>query len=633
MRTRLPAAALAALLACGTLSAADVRESRRAFLRARVAIADGRYREALDLYRKVIALVPADPVVRFEYAQLLRDLNVPDEATTQAREVVRLDPNLAEGHRLLGALELAAAEKDPSRLDQAIEALNEARRLSPGDPSIAAPLARALLSKGRPAEAARLLEEVGQERAQPALMRLAAEAKARTGRLREAESLYRTILEANPDDREAAAALIGLYEDDDRLDRALELLQKLEKADPENPLIVERATLDLARAGRFAEAERRARDLAAKRPENRAIRRLLAQVLFEKGSPPEGEKILRSLLVEDPEDDATRRALAAELVRERRFPEARGLLEEALRRAANDPRKAPVRDAASIELGYLALLEKDFVRAKDALTPFAVKEGAVNPRALRILAGALREKEDSAAGLSIARVAAASEPDRAEWAALVAEFQHRSGDKKGAEAALARLAGSEDLEEVLAAADVFARLKDFAAAARVAREASTRFPESSEALFRLGSSLERSGAAGEAEKIFQKLLEGRPNDSAAQNYLGYMWADRGVRLEEARALLEKAVAREPRNGAYLDSLGWVYFRLGRLEAAASYLSAAKQREPDDPTIEEHLGDLSERRGQVEKAIVHWERALELKHEEPEKVREKLARSRSRRSGR
>jgi len=85
------------------------------------------------------------------------------------------------------------------------------------------------------------------------------------------------------------------------------------------------------------------------------------------------------------------------------------------------------------------------------------------------------------------------------------------------------------------------------------------------------------------------------------------------------------VAREPRNGAYLDSLGWVYFRLGKLEKAQTYLAEAKQREPDDPTIEEHLGDLSERQGDVAKAIAHWERALELKHEEPEKVRQKLAR--------
>lgn len=625
MRKRFAAIGLAFSLVCAVAGAADLQESRKAFLRARAAVGEGNYQQALALYRKVIELLPEDAVVRFEYAQLLRDLNVGDEAMKQAREAVRLDPTLVEGRRLLGGLELAASERDPSRLDVAIAELEAARKLAPGDPSIAAPLARALLARGRSADAARVLEETGEAGAHPALVRLTAEAKAKSGRLKEAEALYRRLLEANPQDRETAAALIDLYEEDDRLDRALELLQTIEKADPENPAIPERITLDLARAGRFAEAEKRARDLAARRPENRAIRRLLAQVLFEKGSSPEGEKILRALVAEDPDDDATRRALIGEMLRERRFSEAQTLLQEALKRGADDPRKIPARDAANVELGYMAFLQRDYARARQILGPLAVKQGSVNGRALRIFAGAARDGEDFAAGLEMSRAAAAAEPDRPEWGALVAEFQRRAGDTKKSEEALAKLAASPNPEDVLAAADVYTRVKDYAAAARVARDASRRFPESSEALFRLGASLERSGATGEAEKAFQQLLAERPNDSAAQNYLGYMWADRGIRLEEARALLEKAVAREPRNGAYLDSLGWAYFRLGRLEKAQTYLAAAREREPDDPTIEEHLGDLSERQGDTAKAIAHWERALALKHEEPEKVRQKLAR--------
>jgi tetratricopeptide (TPR) repeat protein len=210
MKTRLAAAGLAVALACGLLLAADVRETRKAFLRARSAISEGRYREALELYRKVIELLPEDAVVRFEYAQLLRDLNVGDEAMKQAREVVRIDPNFVEGRRLLGALEFAASERDPSRLDSAIEQLEAARKLTPGDPSIAAPLARALLARGKAAEASRVLDEAG-ELAQPALARLAAVARAKSGRTKDAEAIYRALLEDNPDDRETAAALIDLY--------------------------------------------------------------------------------------------------------------------------------------------------------------------------------------------------------------------------------------------------------------------------------------------------------------------------------------------------------------------------------------------------------------------------------------
>ena len=88
-----------------------------------------------------------------------------------------------------------------------------------------------------------------------------------------------------------------------------------------------------------------------------------------------------------------------------------------------------------------------------------------------------------------------------------------------------------------------------------------------------------------------------------------------------------AVAREPRNPAYLDSLGWLYFRMGSLDTAEKKLREAARREPTDPTIVEHLGDLEMKQGDVEDAIRHWEKALELKSEEAERVQEKLRRAR------
>ncbi len=632
MKSRLLAVLLAASLVPAALAADPTLEARKIYLRARSAVGDGRYREALDLYRRVIEQLPEDAVVRFEYAQLLRDLNVADEAAKQAREAVRLDPSFSEARRLLGSIELSGAGSDPSRLDKAIEELKQAHKLAPDDAATTASLARALLARGRSGEAATLLDEIPEGRSQPGLMRLTAEARAKSGRFREAEAIYRELLELDPGDRESQAALVDLYEDQDRLDDALALLQEMEKRDPENAAIGERITLDFARAGRFGEAEKRARDQASRRPENRSIRRLLASVLFEKADVGGGEKILRDLLKADPDDDAARRALAGELLRERRFGEARPLLEESLRRAGTDPKNAAERQWAQVELAYLFSLQKDYAAARKVLEPAAVSGSAVNPRAVRILLLIARDTEDFAYGLAQAKAALAADKENAEWLGAVAEFQFRSGDRRPAAEALDRLAASKEAERALAAADVYARLKEYASAVRVARDAVKRFPESPDALFRLGSSLERAGNSAEAEKVFSKLLEMRPNDSAAQNYLGYMWADRGENLEKAQILLEKAVGREPRNGAYLDSLGWVYFRMGKLETAQVNLLEAHRREPDDPTIEEHLGDLSERQGNVARAVSHWERALTLKPEEPDKVRKKLARYASRTSG-
>ena len=80
--------------------------------------------------------------------------------------------------------------------------------------------------------------------------------------------------------------------------------------------------------------------------------------------------------------------------------------------------------------------------------------------------------------------------------------------------------------------------------------------------------------------------------------------------------------------AYLDSLGWVYFRLGRIESAEKNLREAHRREPTDPTIAEHLGDLEMKRGNMAGAIQNWEKALELQTEEPDRVKQKLQKARA-----
>lgn len=603
-------------------------ESRKAFLSARSAVADGRYQDALVLYRKVLVIVPSDPIVHLEYAQLLRDLNVGDEATRQAREAVRLDPNLAEARRLLGSLELSAAEKDPTRLPAAIDELSAAHRLAPSDAATSVTLARALLAADRAREAAAILDDLPEFAGQPAIQRLTAEAKAKSGQYKQAEDLYRGLREADPGDREIAAALIDLYEEQDKLDEALAVLEKLGARDAENPAVSERAVLDLARAGRFPEAEQRARELVAKRPENRAGQRLLATVLFERGNTVEGEKILRSLMEADADDPATSRALASELVRERRFDEAKAMYDEMVRRAGDDPRKADARISAMVELGFIAYLQKDYAGARRILGPLALSGGLVRERAARILLASDRDSEDYADGRDRAKAFAAARPSDPEWEAQLAEFRYRSGETKAAEATLDALGASGQLEKMLAAADAYGRLKRYDAAVRIARAASAKFPESTDAMFRLASSLERGGNPAEAEKVFLALLAMRPNDSSTLNYLGYMWADQGVQLERARDMLEKAVAREPRNAAYLDSLGWAYFRLGQLPTAEKNLREAYRREPADPTIEEHIGDLEARQGNIDGAIRHWEKALELKHEEPGRVREKLKQARA-----
>jgi len=93
------------------------------------------------------------------------------------------------------------------------------------------------------------------------------------------------------------------------------------------------------------------------------------------------------------------------------------------------------------------------------------------------------------------------------------------------------------------------------------------------------------------------------------SYLGYMLADKGIRLPEALEMIRKAVKEEPMNGAYLDSLGWVYYKMGDYELAEENLRQAVERDQSDPTVHDHLGDLYEKTGRIRLAAAQWQLSL------------------------
>jgi tetratricopeptide (TPR) repeat protein len=94
------------------------------------------------------------------------------------------------------------------------------------------------------------------------------------------------------------------------------------------------------------------------------------------------------------------------------------------------------------------------------------------------------------------------------------------------------------------------------------------------------------------------------------NYLGYMLGDRGVKLDEALTMVQKAVQLDPQNGAYLDSLGWVYFKMGQYALAEANLRKATERMGNDPAVHDHLGELYEKTGRLKMAASQWEQSLQ-----------------------
>ena len=130
--------------------------------------------------------------------------------------------------------------------------------------------------------------------------------------------------------------------------------------------------------------------------------------------------------------------------------------------------------------------------------------------------------------------------------------------------------------------------------------------------FEFGAASERAGDPAQAEKYFEKCLQLSPDFAEALNYLGFMWADRGEKLDRARVLIEKALRIEPKNAAYLDSMGWVLFKLHDSQQALDYvLRAIHLSDEPDPALYDHLGDIYAALGEKSKALEAWGKSLAL----------------------
>jgi tetratricopeptide (TPR) repeat protein len=134
-------------------------------------------------------------------------------------------------------------------------------------------------------------------------------------------------------------------------------------------------------------------------------------------------------------------------------------------------------------------------------------------------------------------------------------------------------------------------------------------------LYERGVAHERAKQWPAAEADFLEALELRPDEPRVLNYLGYSWIDQGVNLDRAREMIEKAVSKRPNDGYVVDSLGWVFYRLGKYDEAVKHLERAVELRPQDPIINDHLGDAYWRAGRKLEARFQWSHALDLGAEE------------------
>jgi len=164
--------------------------------------------------------------------------------------------------------------------------------------------------------------------------------------------------------------------------------------------------------------------------------------------------------------------------------------------------------------------------------------------------------------------------------------------------------------KLMAEAQLLRDAQDHAAAYEVYAQAVTRFPQDPDLVYEQASMAEKLERWDDMERLLKGLIQSHPNYQHAYNALGYSWADRNVRLPEAKALIERAVALAPQDGYILDSLGWVEFRLGNLDQALTHLQRAFGLKAD-AEIAAHWGEVLWVKGDRDGALAIWRKGSAL----------------------
>ena len=181
----------------------------------------------------------------------------------------------------------------------------------------------------------------------------------------------------------------------------------------------------------------------------------------------------------------------------------------------------------------------------------------------------------------------------------------------------------DDSELLLYIGSFYEELNDYANAAKAYEKGISIDSENAPMFFRLGVVLDKLGDKDGTIEKMKKVIALDPNHANALNYLGYTYAEMGINLEAAKTLIIRATTLKPDDGYILDSLGWVYYKMGDFEKALEFLMKAVKIVPSDPVILEHLGDVNIKLGDKKTAKEYYLKSMDNQKEDAEKLKNKL----------
>jgi tetratricopeptide (TPR) repeat protein len=600
---------------------------------------DGEIDQAVAAYREAARLDPHSAEIRAEIAGLYARQGRVD-AAREARAALAIDPENHEGNRILGSILASLADPDSGPSASADRALSEAATYlergrrgdgTDSDPSLDLLLARLYVRSRHYDKAIELLQALLERDVIPEAHLLLAEAWNGAGNPIEAAHALEAGAEENP---RLLVSLGEMYERQQRWTEAAQAYERAASFTPQSSEVKTRwagALLNVQGDEATARARRLLEDLAAAHPTDDRTLYLLSQAQRRSHDLWAAEATARRVIALDPQGLWGPWALAQVLEDRRDYEGVVNTLTASLAGAPPEGKGASRQRLAMItHLGFAQLqlgkyddAASSFARAKqasggDTMFDVYIAQSYVSARrfadALTTLEPLRRQSPQDARLAQLEARALAGVGRRADAIATLTAFVDSRGDDASVYLVLADLLADDG------------RAQD---AHGVLDKAAARFPDDVSVPFQRGALYERTKDYDRAESAFRAVIAREPRHAQALNYLGYMLAERGERLDEAVALIDKALAIDPDNGSYLDSLGWAYYKLRRHEDARKYLSRAAEQLPSNSVVQEHLGDALAALGRHADAIAAWQRALAGDRESIDErgISQKIARAR------
>jgi tetratricopeptide (TPR) repeat protein len=548
-------------------------------------------------------------------------------AIEQYEQIVKIEPGNIDDHLLLGRLYLTNND-----LQKAENELKTAVKLDPDSEEAVTQLALLYTDEGDTSHALQVLSSVPDTGRSAKLYAALGNTYEQRKEYKNAIDAYKRAIQLDRDNLDAIRGLAENLLNDGQIDAALDQYKVIADANPEDAQTYLRISEIYRRQGKYDEALESLKKAEAMVPDALEVPYNIAVIYQAQARYDDAAKILQDLLkrTEKPDNSYTQadrdnRAIFVERLAvvyqtQSRYDEAIKLLQDVLKKTekADSTYSDSDRNNRALFLERLGMVYRDQQNYSAAVETFRkmIPLAGDNTRTgFQNVIDTYRDAKQWAQATAVAREAVQKLPDDRDLRMVLdAQLADTSDPDKPIADVRSLLKGTpEDRDVYIRLAIMYTRLKRWSDAEESldkAERLSTK-PEDKEYVFYLrGDTFQREKKFDAAEAEFKKILAANPQNAATLNYLGYMNADRDVRLEESLNYIKQAVTLEPTDGAYLDSLGWAYFKLGKYELAEENLTKASLRMGADPTVQDHLGDLYQKTGRLKLAAAHWERAVE-----------------------